>query len=215
MNEKSHSIPLLFATTFKPGQVYYHHKVKPMTIKILCRCGLLCLGLLWLSHTASAAPPALKEYQLKAVFLLHYGKFIRWPEQAFAGRNDPFRLCVLGEHPFRQALDAAVAEEKIRGRRIELRYTFLADHLQDCHTLFISRSEQPRLSAVLKRVRHRPILTVSDMDSFISQEGNIQFFTQGHNVRFMLNLQQVRELGLEPNANLLRIARLVKKGERP
>lgn len=173
---------------------------------------LACLFLCLAASTRAAPPLELKEYQLKAVFLLHYGKFIQWPARAFAGGGDNFRLCVLGEHPFHQALDATVENEKIRGRRIEVRYTYLAEQVRDCHTLFISRSEQPRLGGLLKQVRGLPVLTVSDIEDFIQQGGNVQFFTQGNNLHFMLNLQQVRALGLEPNANLLRIARLVDGG---
>ena len=109
------------------------------------RCLLVILfGLYALSSNAADATPTLKAYQLKAVFLLNYGKYIRWPNRAFHSDRSSFLICVLGESPFRGALDAAVEGERIRGRAIEVRYSFPAENLETCHALFIARSERPR-----------------------------------------------------------------------
>jgi len=34
------------------------------------------------------------EYQLKAVFLVNFAKFVEWPPQAFTDARDPFTICV-------------------------------------------------------------------------------------------------------------------------
>lgn len=181
---------------------------------ILAHCLLpILFGLYGHSSYAADAAPSLKAYQLKAVFLLNYGKYIRWPNSAFHNDQSSFLICVLGESPFRGALDAAVEGERIRGREVEVRYSFLAENLGTCHALFIARSERPRLSFLLERLKGLPVLTVSDVEDFIEQGGQIQFYTDEDNIRFALHLGRLRELGLEPNANLLRISRVVKGGE--
>lgn len=174
---------------------------------------VILIGVYGLSSHAADATPSLKAYQLKAVFLLNYGKFIRWPNSAFHSDQSSFLICVIGESPFRAALDAAAEGERIRGRAVEVRYTFLAENLDTCHAMFIARSERPRLSFLLERLKGLPVLTVSDVEDFIDQGGQVQFFTEHDNIRFTLHLDRLRALGLEPNANLLRIARVVKGGE--
>lgn len=166
-----------------------------------------------ISSNGSDAVPEIKSYQLKAVFLLNYGKYIHWPDSAFYDEQSSFLICVLGESPFRGALDAAVEGEQIRGRAVEVRYSFLEENLDTCHALFIARSERPRLSILLAQLKGRPVLTVSDVDDFIDQGGQVQFFTEEDSIRFILHIDRLRELGLEPNANLLRISRVVKEGE--
>lgn len=49
------------------------------------------------------------EYEVKAAYLYNFGRFVEWPNQATAAGGRPFAVCVLGQDPFGQALDAALA----------------------------------------------------------------------------------------------------------
>jgi len=71
------------------------------------------------------------------VFLYSYGKFIVWPKSAFYSVKAPFRLCVLGKNPFGEALNLAVANETVKGRKIAVRYTYLLKNTFDCNILYI------------------------------------------------------------------------------
>lgn len=136
------------------------------------------------SYAARKMP---REYQLKAVFLDGFTKFIVWPKSAFAKRKTRLRICVLGEHPFGRALNIAVArtnKRKRKGRHLEVRYFNVVEQSRGCHVLFVSKSERYRRAAILDHLEGKPILTVSDMEGFVINGGMIQFYTRRHKVRF-------------------------------
>src|SRR5262245_25491563 len=62
------------------------------------------------------------EYQAKAAFLLNFTRFINWPEQSFATADTPFVVGILGDNPFGSVLAETLRDERVRGRKVELRF---------------------------------------------------------------------------------------------
>ncbi len=58
------------------------------------------------------------EYQVKAAFLLNFTKFIDWPEAAFASKDSPITICILGKDPFGPVLDEIVQGETVNARKV-------------------------------------------------------------------------------------------------
>ncbi len=171
---------------------------------------IVLIGIASPSYAASKTP---REYQLKAVFLTGFTKFIKWPNAAFSKANTRITLCVLGKHPFGRALNIAVKrtnKRKRKGRRLKVRYIKKLKQIAACHILYVSKSERRRRSTVLRYARHYHVLTVSDMKYFVKKGGMIQFYTRHHKVRFFINPKTVRHADLEPHGNLLRIADIVR-----
>ena len=159
-----------------------------------------------LSWDAWAAP---RETQVKAVYLNGYTKFITWPDATFPSEDTPFRICVLGENPFGNSLDLTVKDEKINNRPVQAEYITRQEEIPSCQILYISESENIRLAAIIETANAHPILTVSDVDNFVPQGGMIQFYLRNNKVRFLIDPATLRQMGLEPNANLLRISDVV------
>jgi hypothetical protein len=188
--------------------------IQPVTFRQFLPICLLFI-LICTALPSYAAKPMPREYQLKAVFLEGFTKFVAWPDNTFAKPNTLLRICVLGEHPFGNALDIAVAntnKRKRKGRHREVQYLNGIKHVAGCHVLYVSRSDRYRRAAVLDYVLPYPLLTVSDMEGFVINGGMIQLYTRRNKVRFFIDPQTIRDTGLEPHGNLLRIADIVSSG---
>ena len=70
------------------------------------------------SLQAGADGTPIDEYQLKAVFLFNFAKFVEWPPRAFGDARDPFTICVWGDNPFGSSLDAIVHGKTVANRPI-------------------------------------------------------------------------------------------------
>src|SRR6266436_6507903 len=70
---------------------------------------LFVLPCLW----AQGSKPT--DYDVKAVYLYNFGRFVEWPASV-AAKSDAFTVCVLGQDPFGSALDATLASETIGGK---------------------------------------------------------------------------------------------------
>ena len=151
----------------------------------------------------------LSEYQVKAAYLYNFGKFVEWPPGALAGTQ--VSICVLGQDPFGPALDAALAGERIQGKSVMPRRITKAQEATGCEILYISSSEERRLSDILHTVDHIAILTVSDIPRFALRGGMIQFVLQGKRVRFEVNLTSAQDAGLTLSSELLKVAAEVRR----
>ena len=90
------------------------------------------LAMLLVAPTRAASPT---EYQLKAVFLYNFSRFVEWPQTAFAEPQSPFVVGVFGFDPFGSDLDEAV-----RGHPLLVRRVRTAAQAAQCQILFIHHS---------------------------------------------------------------------------
>src|SRR5689334_3656176 len=97
----------------------------------------LVAALLWSAPFPTHAQ-VLREYQIKAVFLFNFAQFAEWPAEAFTNSQAPLTIGILGIDPFGRALEDTVRDERVRGRRIELRHYRAVEEIKTCHILYIS-----------------------------------------------------------------------------
>jgi hypothetical protein len=155
--------------------------------------------------TYSAAPT---ESQIKSVFLFNFSQFVDWPEGVFESSEEPLVIGILGNDPFGQALDEAVAGEVIKGHPLIVRRFNDVGEIDRCHILYVDVPRM-RLANVLRSLRGRHILTVSDTRDFARAGGMIELATVGNRIRLHINLEAVKQANLEISSKLLRPARIV------
>lgn len=154
------------------------------------------------------------EYKLKAVYLFNFVRYVDWPETAFVNDESPLIIGVLGDDPFGKFLDETVAGEVLGNRKMEVRRYRHVSEIDDCHLLYVSRSEAVRQKSILARLKGRSILFVSDMENFLENGGAIQFFTEKNKIRFRINVESVKDARLSISSKLLQLSGVTSKGER-
>jgi hypothetical protein len=168
---------------------------------------LRCLGmLLALAAIGSAQAQAVfTPYDVEAAYLYNFGKFVRWPADASAA-TAPFTICILGDDPFGERLNALVANEAIQGRPIATKRLPSVAGAESCQIVFLGLTEQARLTKDLAELGKRPVLTVSNLPGFLDRGGMIQFLQQENKVRFAVNLTAAEQTGLALSSELLKVA---------
>jgi hypothetical protein len=167
---------------------------------------LLC-GILVLVQNQGLAQNDALEYQVKAVFLLNFARFVEWPQQALAADN--FIICLLGD-PFQGVLETAIRNETLNGRPLAIRTLTAMDSAGQCQILFISASEAARTAEALRAVAAMPVLTVGESGNFIIEGGMIRFTQGGRRIRFEINPDAARLASLKISSRLLRLADIVR-----
>jgi hypothetical protein len=173
----------------------------------------LCLVSLMLGPRVSgaeAAPPLSREYQIKAVFLFNFPEFVDWPPRAFAGPESPLVIGILGRDPFGAYLRNLVQGESVNHHPLAVVGCRTLAEAAGCQVLFISRSEAGRLAEVLRGLKGRSILTVSDADAFDAAGGMIRFATENNKTRLKINLEAAQAADLTLSSKLLRRADVTK-----
>lgn len=172
--------------------------------KLFAAVGLL----LFVLSNATAQEPKPTQYDVEAVYLLNFAKFVRWPQTP--ANNQPFSICVFGDDPFGPALARTISGEKLDGRPVMNKQISSPEEASACSILYIHASDPNRIAGVLSQVQGLPVLTVSDMPNFLERGGIIQFVLIGDRVRFEVNLQPTNQDGLMLSSELLKVAVKVK-----
>jgi hypothetical protein len=169
---------------------------------------------LLLVPSLQAQQPKAGEFQVKAAYLYNFGRFVQWPDESGADRNESFEICVLGTDPFGQALDATLAGATIGGKSVAAKRITKPQDVDSCRILFISSSEESHLKEDLAALDKTRVLTVSDIPRFSERGGMIGFILDGNRVRFDVNLDSAQGAGLTLSSELLKVATSVRKVSR-
>jgi hypothetical protein len=137
------------------------------------------------------------------VYLSHFLTFVTWPRQ-IATSNQPLQICIVGVDPF--GTEFSFLRSKAVNKRAVDVHVAAVEALGECQIVFVSRSEQYRLNAVLSAVRGKPVLTVSDIDGFAQASGMIGFATHASQLELQINLRAARDAGLDISSKLLEVA---------
>jgi hypothetical protein len=154
------------------------------------------------------------DYDVKAVYLYNFGRFVEWPA-SITPKSDSFTVCVLGHDPFGPALDATLAGETIGGKSVAAKRISNPQEAGSCQIVFLSSSEDSRLNKIVEALDKEVVLTVSDMPQFAQRGGMIQFVLEGKKVRFEVNLTAVQRAGLTLSSELLKVATTVRRNPPP
>ena len=149
------------------------------------------------------------EYQVKAVFLFNFSRFVEWPSSAFPAPDAPFVIGVLGHDPFGSELDAATRGETVNGRPLVVRRLRDVGEAADCQILFMHRSEAARMNEVLATLDRRSTLTVSDLEEAGQRGAMIALVTENNRIRLRVNVGSVRAAHLTISSKLLRSAEII------
>ena len=160
--------------------------------------------LLWSGLNLSAQTTPSPEYQVKAVYLFNFAKFIEWPAEAPPG---PITICVASQNPFGDVLEETLRGEMVNGRPLATRV--IPGPEPGCHVVFVPQGAAT--TTYLRAVEGSPTLTVGETPDFISQGGIISFILEGGKVRFQIDSKAAERADLRISSHLLRLARTPDK----
>jgi hypothetical protein len=154
--------------------------------------------------TLAATPAKPGEYDVKAAYLLNFGKFVRMskPEPA----QSSFEICTLGHDLMGPSLDALADNSRINGLPVRITHLHDISAAKSCSIVFISATEGPHIREDLAILADSDTLTVSDAPDFLERGGMIQFVLISNHVRFAVNLEPVNRTHLVLSSELLRVA---------
>ncbi len=168
----------------------------------------LLLPTLMTAWCCPAASIVAHDYQIKALCLYNFAKYIEWPaESSLSNAAGPIVIGILGKDPFGTALDEAVRERTAQNRKVVVRRLGTPAGLHDVHILFVSSSERQRVKSVLELTAKTPIFTVSDMEGFTDTGGMAAFTLEESRVGFEINTTAVIDAGIRISSQLLKLAR--------
>lgn len=146
-----------------------------------------------------------KNYQVKAVFLFKFFKYITWPDG-----TDYKTICVYGANPFGTTLDYII-KNKFSNAGYKVRYVNSGASLERCNIIFINESSTSNLQQTLGKLQaHKGILTVSDANGFARLGGGIEFVDNPTKIGLLLNTDAFNSMGLSASSKLMKVVETIE-----
>ncbi len=150
------------------------------------------------------------ERQVKAQCLLNFAKYVEWPSDVFPDADSPIVIGIVGENKFQDDLKDVMADKRVGGRKIIVKAVASQSDYRKCQILFIGASDTKQEAEVLKSLKSLPMLTVGETEQFVQDGGMINFTTRDGRVRFDVDLNAARAVGLGISSKLLSLAETVR-----
>jgi len=171
---------------------------------------LLCLNAGNLS-AAIAQYQTEEERLFKAAFIYNFAKFTTWPEKS-ENKNNKLILCTLGKNELTNDLKR-LGGKTVKGRQVVIKVVEKKYPVESCQILYIANTEKNNYVNVIKKLKNKPVLTISDLNDFAKKGGIIQFYRKQGKTRLVINLNVARHAGLEISSRLLILANVINSRE--
>lgn len=147
----------------------------------------------------------------KAAVLGKLPAYVGWARRPETS-NTPIIIGVLGTDPFGGILEKLIAESRIDGRPLQVRYFQPEDKVQDCDLLFVPANQQSRWVELRKQGLAGGVLTIGDGDDFLKLGGMVRI-VQSRRYKLEIDLPKARSAGLTISSKLLEISVVIGNRE--
>jgi hypothetical protein len=181
----------------------------------LARALLLATAIaVFASPVLAQAPAAPDEAKVKAAFLLRFGQFVAWPQEALAGPGAALVIGVAGADAIAAELSQqSAATRAALGRPVTVRAVKSPDDASTIHLLFVGAEESARIAQYAAVASGRHMLLVTESPGALEQGSMINFVIADRRVKFEIALARAEKAGLALSSRLLAVAMRVLKGE--
>jgi len=153
------------------------------------------------------------EERFKAAFIYNFAKFTTWPEASLT-KDSSLVLCIAGSSESKYRL-SRLSGKLIKGHPLIIKSLNNGLPADKCHMLYIEKSAKNKLKRLLELTRNKAILTISDIPSFSTRGGIIQFYRKQGQTHLIINIDVARESHLEISSRLLILGKVINNEVRP
>ena len=178
---------------YKTGNIFFRR----------CLAGFLA-GLVFFAGISQVSGDG-NEYDVKAMFLYNFTKYVNWPA---TNSSEPFRIGIVGRSEIKIALEVIAQQKKIDNRQIEIKQVDPGDNSL-CQVLFVAKSQTSKVEELVRKYAGKGVLIVSEECRHSEYNATINLVTKENKVRFELNQASARIAGLKIANTLANLAVVV------
>ena len=164
---------------------------------------LLCISADWVRMPVLQDPNA-SNSKIKATFIYNFTKYIDWPDKYKEGN---FVIGVLGTSSFYNDLTTLLNTKTVGNQRFEIKSFTTAEFVSGiCHILFVPAENSSLLPDVVKKLKGKSTLIITEKPGLAKQGAAINFVVENNKQRFELNKSNIEKYNLKVSTTLTALA---------
>lgn len=164
---------------------------------------LFCISADWVRMPILQDPNA-SNAKLKASYIYNFTKYINWPDKYKEGN---FVIGVLGTSTFYNDLTALLSTKTVGNQKFEIKSFTSAETVSGiCHILFVPTENSGMLPDILKKMKGKSTLIVTEKPGLAKQGAAINFIVENNKQKFELNKSNIEKYSLKVSSTLTSLA---------
>ena len=147
------------------------------------------------------------ENKLKTAIIGKVAKYVTWSDET----HSEFVITVLNNQ-YEDMFDKVYKDKKIKSKPVVIKYVESVEDINRTDILFVSQGNGDEVEQILKKIKNKEILSVSDLRGFAQRGGCLQLYFVGQKLKLKMNLESVKENEFKVDRTLLRVVD-ISKGE--
>lgn len=144
-----------------------------------------------------------QNYQLHAVYIYQFIKYIKWPDAASSG---DFIIGVLGETSAIEHLQKMADAKSAGSRDIVLKQFESVNDISNAHILFVAKNSIESVSQILAKTKGSGTMIITEEEGFGLEGSNINFVERKGRLVFELNQEAMEREQLKVSSELAKLA---------
>lgn len=162
-----------------------------------------CISADWVRMPILQDPNA-SNAKLKASYIYNFTKYVNWPDKYKAGN---FVIGVLGTSTFYNDLTALLSTKTVGSQKFEIKSFANAESVSGlCHILFVPAENSGMLPDVLKKMKGKSTLLITEKPGLAKQGSAINFVVENNKQKFELNKSNIEKYSLKVSSTLTSLA---------
>ena len=145
-----------------------------------------------------------QEHEVKAAFIANFIKFIDWPDLGAPGSK--FVVGVYGADDYDQTIDNALANKTIDGHPIVVMQLHSDAEIKNCRMVVSGATSEDRINHLEQLCGTSGTVLVGEGDEFAKDGGTISLLVINSQIRFDVNLDSAKKIGVNISSKLLYLA---------
>ncbi len=163
----------------------------------------LCISADWV-RMPIVQEPNTGNSKIKATFIYNFTKYIAWPDKYKEGN---FVIGVVGTTSFYNDLTALLSTKTVGSQKFEIKsYSSVDAVTGTCHILFIPAENSSVLPDVIKKMKGKSTLIITEKSGLAKQGSAINFIVDNNKQRFEMNRTNIEKYSLKVSTTLTALA---------
>jgi len=164
---------------------------------------ILCLSADYV-HMPLMQDPNNANTKIKATFIYNFTKYINWPDKYKEGN---FVIGVMGTTTFYNDLTALLDKKSVGEQKFEVKSFSGVESVNGmCHILYVPAGYSGMLPDILKKLKGKSTLLVTEKAGMAKQGSGINFVIENNKQRFELNKTNIEKYSMKVSSTLASLA---------
>ena len=173
-----------------------------MSRRFAFRLGAPMAVLLAVLLTSSFRGSDIDEYQVKAVFIINFAKYVDWSSNE---NESDFKIGIVGQSPIKAELEKMAEYKKVSARTMRV-FDLDPEKPVPCNIVFVAQSESRIVQQLARDFSGKGVLLVSEDNSYASRAAGINLIKNDNKIKFEINQTSIKQAGLRLSSQLQLLA---------